>query len=208
MKYLNLFFTLIILSVLFSACGNDDNPQPVLPLETVTVSNLAADPTTNISTGQPQAATSKFTLFSFKNNAIVANTDSTTNKWDIGFRGTTIIVNGGAIRSGQGGAYIFTGLFDELTEIPASQTFNTDESTTILAIPTGSGNGWYNYNPMANWISPIAGKVLVIRTGDGKYAKVEILSYYKDAPQSPDPAAIARYYTFKYIYQPNGSKTF
>ncbi len=208
MKHLNLFLTFITVLVLLVACGNDDNPQPVLPLETLTVSNLAADPTTNTGTGQPQAATGKFTLFSLKDNAVVANTDSATNKWDIGFRATTIIINGGAVRSGQGGAYIFTGLFSELTEIPENQVFDTDESTTELAIPTGSGNGWYNYDFMTNWISPIAGRVLVIRTGDGKYAKVEILSYYKDAPQSPDPAAIARHYTFRYIYQPDGSKKF
>lgn len=208
MKQINVFFTLITVVLFLSACGNDENPQPVLPLEAVSVTNLAADPMTNSGTGQPPSATGKFTLFSLRDNAIVANSDSATNKWDIGFRATTIIINGGAIRSGQGGAYIFTGLFDDLVEIPESQVFNTDESITELAIPTGSGNGWFNYNFATNWISPIAGRVLVIRTGDGKYAKVEILSYYKDAPQSPDPAAVSRHYTFKYIYQPNGSKKF
>lgn len=189
------------------AC-EEDEPAPAVPLEAVTIADLPADPTVNSGTGQPQAASGRFTLFSFANNAVVANADSATGQWDIGFRGTTIIVNGGAIRSGQGGAYIFTGLFDELKEISDNQVFNTDQSPTSLAIPTGSGQGWYNYNPASNWISPIAGRVLVIRTGNGKYAKVEILNYYKGAPASPTPGAVSRHYTFRYLYQPDGSKSF
>ncbi len=189
------------------ACKKKEEPKPVI-LEVQTVSNLPADPTSNPSTGQPQPATGKFTLYSLRENTIVPNTDSTTHKWDIGFRGTTIIVNGGAIRAGQGGASIFTGLFEDLKEIDANQIFATDQSPTQLAIPTGSGNGWYNYNPQQNWISPIPGKVLVIRTGDGKFAKVEILSYYKDAPNTPSATAQARYYNFRFVYQPDGSKKF
>lgn len=193
----------------FAACKKKDEVTlPATTLETKTVNNLPADPTTNAGTGQPQPATGKFTLFSFKENAVVANADSASNKWDIGFRGTTIIVNGGAIRTGQGGAYIYTGLFDELKEIPANQVFNTDQSATTLAIPTGSGNGWYNYNSATNWISPIAGKVLVIRTGDGKYAKVEILSYYQGAPTTPSATAVGRYFSFRYVYQPLSQMSF
>lgn len=195
-------------SFLFSSCSKDETVAPEKPLVAQTVRNLAADATINPTTGQPQAPTGKFTLFSFATNAVVANADSASTKWDIGFRGTTMIVNGGAVRKGQGGAYIFTGLFDELKEISATQAFATDETATALAITTGSGKGWYNYDAPNNWISPIAGKVLVIKTGDGKFAKVEILSYYKDAPAVPSPTAIARYFTFRYIYQANGSKKF
>lgn len=193
--------------LLLAACKKKEEPKPLV-LEVQTVSNLAADPTSNPTTGQPQPATGKFTLYSLRENAIVPNADSTTNKWDIGFRGTTIIVNGGAIRAGQGGAFIFTGLFEDFKEVDANQEFATDQSPTQLAIPTGSGNGWYNYNPQQNWISPIPGRVLVIRTGDGKFAKVEILSYYKDAPTTPSPSAQARYYTFRFVFQPNGSRKF
>ena len=95
-----------------------------------------------------------------------------------------------------------------MKEVAATQTFATDETATALAITTGSGKGWYNYDAANNWISPIAGKVLVIKTGDGKFAKMEILSYYKDAPSAVSATAIARYFTFRYIYQANGSKKF
>lgn len=199
------FFAILLLA--FTACEKEVDDTPT-PLQVITVSNLAADPTTNATTGQPQAPTGNFTLYSLKNNAIVPNSDSATNKWDIGFRGTTIIVNGGSIRSGQGGAYIFSGLLEDLTAVPEGQVFGTDESVTQLAIPTGAGNGWYNYSSADNWISPIPGKILVIRTGEGKFAKVQILSYYYDAPSVPSPTARSRYYTFKYVYQDNGSRQF
>lgn len=195
-----LIYTVALVTFAFTACKKDEPiVEPTKTLEAKTTNNLPAD---------PAPSTGKFTLYNLKDKSVVANADSATNKWDIGFRGTTIIINGGAIRTGQGGAYIFTGLFDELKEVSATQTFSTDENATILAIPTGSNNGWYNYNSAANWISPIAGKVLVIKTGDGKFAKVEILSYYQDAPATPSPTAKSRYYSFRYVYQPDGSKRF
>ena len=203
----NQLFLAAFTSLTFFACKDDENATIVLPVRAETVRNLAADPTTGVNptTGQPLGTTGKFTFFSFANNQTVANTDSASTKWDVGFRGTTIIVNGGAIRTGQGGAYVHTGTFEELTTVPTSATFAQDQSPTALAITTGSGAGWYNYNAPANVISPIPGRVLVVRTADGKYAKMEILSYYQNAPATPDQTSQQRYYTFRYVYQPDGS---
>lgn len=206
MKRVHLSLAVCLFSTIsFFSCTNDDNTPTVQPVQSQTVKNLAADPVTiDPQTGQPSAGTGKYTLFSLKDGQQIANSDSASNKWDIGFRGTTLIVNGGTIRSGQGGAYIHTGTFDELTSVPESVTFATDQSSSQLAIPTGSGKGWYNY---ANTIvSPIPGKVLILKTGDGKYAKLEVLSYYKDAPATPTATSESRYFTFRYVYQPDGSK--
>ncbi|MBF4985371.1 HmuY family protein, partial [Nonlabens mediterrranea] len=81
-------------------------------------------------------------------------------------------------------------------------TFNQDSSTSF-AIPTGSDNGWYNYNFMTNIVSPIPGQIIVIRTRDGRYAKIEILSYY----ENQDTTAEGRYFTFNYVYNPNQGDT-
>lgn len=207
MKYSLLSLTLLATSAtLFTACKKDETTT-VVPVVAQTVRNLPADPTTGVNpqTGQPLGTTGKFTLFSFADNRAVANNDSASNKWDVGFNGTRIIVNGGTIRSGQGGVYVHTGTFEELTTVPTSATFAQDQSVTALAIPARSGAGWYNYNPAANVISPIPGRVLVVRTGDGKFAKMEMLSYYQNAPATPDQNSVQRYYTFRYIYQPDGS---
>lgn len=190
------------------SCNEDDNDNPVvvLPVQAQTVSSLPADPTTPSSTtGQPGSGTGKFTLYNLRDNKTVDNTDSATNKWDIGFRGTRVIVNGGATRSGQGGAYVHTGTFEELTTVPTSATFAQDQSETALAIPAVSGAGWYNYNSTTNVVTPIPGRVLVVRTGDGKYAKLEVLSYYENAPATPTATNRPRFYTFRYAYQPDGS---
>ena len=85
----------------------------------------------------------------------------------------------------------------------------TQDSSNGYAVPTGGGNGWYTYQgPPVNLISPTPGKILVFRTNDGKYAKVEILSYYKDAPENPDAYTDETpYYTFNFVYQPNEGVT-
>ena len=142
-----------------------------------------------------------FAFYSLKDGSAVALADSATTKWDIGFRKTAIIVNAGTSGSGMGGAQVFSGIFSDVATAPTTG-YNVD-ATTSYAIPTGSGNGWYTYANMI--ISPTAGKVLLIKTADGKYAKAEILSYYKDAPATPDANSVGRFYTFRYIYQPDGS---
>lgn len=146
-----------------------------------------------------------FTFFNLKDNAVVTDTNGT--NWDLSFKGTTIITNSGISGSGEGGAIVLTGTtFEDYEEAPAMD-YAIDDSSSF-AIPTGSGNGWYNYNFMNNSITPIPGVVLIIRTGDGKFAKVEILSYYKDVidPAEIDPNVGFRNYTFRFVYQKDGSR--
>ena len=77
---------------LFASCSKDEVPAPVA-LQTKTVSSLQADTIIGIgATGQPYGS-GKYTLYSLESNSTIANTDSATTKWDIGFRGTTIITN-------------------------------------------------------------------------------------------------------------------
>ncbi|GAB4451703.1 MAG: HmuY family protein [Bacteroidales bacterium] len=205
----NLFKSVLLLSIvsLSASCSKDDDATPTptpVTLETKTFSNLYAPQTG----GQGQPVGGAFTKFSFSQDTTV-----TDDSWDIAFRGTTIVVNGGTAigitdeptRTGSGAVSIVSNtLLSAVTTIPSTSTFKQD-STKTYAIPTGSGNGWYNYNSTNNLITPIPGKVFVVKTHDGKYAKMEIISYYKDAPANPDATALPRYFTFKYVYQPSGT---
>ena len=201
-------FTLSLLALFIStvSCSSDDDKNEVAPVVTTKVSNIAAPQTG----GQGQPAGGAFAKFSFSQNKIV-----TDNNWDIAFRGTTIIVNGGAKigltdepeRTGSGAVSIVSGTFASVTAFPAAATFAQDASA-VYSIPTGSGKGWYSYNSDTHIISPIAGKVFVVKTHDGKYAKFEILSYYKDAPASPTQTSESPYYTFNFAYQANSTSTF
>jgi hypothetical protein len=204
MKTLKLLIV-TVLTFSLSSCSEDDGPQ-FQPIESETVNNLYAPQ----NGGQGEPITGPFTKFDF------ATGTTTTHEaaWDIAFRGTTIIVNGGESlgttdepeRTGNAAAYIETGTLSSVEEVNPS-LFQQDSSSGY-AIPTGSGNGWYVYNPQTFTISPIPGNVLVFRTRDGKYAKMEILSYYKDAPDNPDAFVDeGRHFTFNYVYNPNVGET-
>ena len=197
----------LILAVLigFTSCS-EDNEIPLVPVESKLVSNVFAPQTG----GRGEPIGGPFTKFSF---ALGTVTDSET-EWDIAFRGSTIAVNGGVVtgtadepvRNGNAAIALVNGTFDEVTTAD-SLSFEQD-AQGAFAVPTGSDNGWYNYNPQTNLLLPIPGVVLVVRTHDDKYAKVEILSYYEDAPANPDGFADAsRFYTFQYVYNPNEGVT-
>lgn len=196
---------LSIISLFFYNC-DDDSPTP-LDIVSSTVEDLYAPQ----EGGQGQPISGEFTKFDFESGLM---TESST-EWDIAFRGTSIIVNGGFSlatanepdRTGDAGVYIYDGLMSEMSIVETSLI--EQDSSDGYAIVTGSGNGWYTYaGPPTFLISPTPGKILVFRTRDGKFAKVEILSYYLGAPENPDAFVDqGRHYTFNYVYQPNEGVT-
>jgi hypothetical protein len=199
----------VVFGLAFTSCNNDDDNIPTSdPVQAELVSNLFA-PVAGGGQGQPEEGA--FIKFDFETGMI---TESETD-WDIAFRGTAIAVNGGVTtgtvgepeRAGNAAAHIATGLFSEISTAEGL-TFIQDASEGY-AIPKVSDMGWYNYSGPPNFvISPIPGKILVFRTRDGHYAKVEILSYYKDNPSEPNGQTDeSRYYTFNYVYNPNTGET-
>ena len=199
----------------FTSCSTDDDDSTILlDVETETIANLYAPQQGGIdpNTGQPLPVSGDFVKFDFSTGT---STTSETD-WDIAFRGSTIIVNGGEsfgaadepVRTGDAAVYIASGTMAAIETVDT--TLFAQDSTEGYAITTGSGNGWYTYNPSNNTIAPTPGKILVFKTRNGLYAKVEILSYYKDAPAEITPEIAAndsRHFTFNYVYQPNEGVT-
>lgn len=193
-----LFMTLALCGA--SCVDSDDAAPNAQPLTAAEVSDLDA------------TSTSKYTFYSFADGSVIANADSASSKWDVGFRGTTIILNGGVSGPGLASGQIVDGIFDEIVDAPASgYTQDTDAAKAI----TGSG-GWYTYTGTTSVpnhaVLPNAGKVLVLKTASGKYVKVEIVSYYLGNPPTSAAAfadlasrPASRYYTFRYLYQPDGT---
>ena len=71
-----------------TSCDNDDTP--LLDIESETVTNLEAIQSSDY-TVNPPAITGDYIKFSFASGTIV-----TGDNWDIAFRGTAILVNGGS----------------------------------------------------------------------------------------------------------------
>lgn len=173
------------------SCSKDDDKvtRPVVtPVATTTVANIDAD----------AANKGSFTLYSLAENKIIPNSDSATTKWDIGFKATTIIINGGSSGPGKGEAQVISTVFNQLVVAP--ETGYTTDASAKKAI-----SGWYSYNMTTHIISPVTGAVIVLKTANGNYAKVEITSYYKDAPATPDENSLSRYYHFRFAYQADGT---
>jgi len=213
MKISRIIGSAMLALVVFQACKKNEAPVVVSTLTEKTVSGIPADTIVGMVNGQP-VGVGKFTFYSIETGSVISNADSNSKKWDIGLRGTTIITNAGTSGPGSGGAFIFKGTFDELKTIPADSTFRVDNAPTSYAITLGSNKGWYVLDFVTSLLTPIPGRVLVIRTANGKFAKVEILNYYKGGVTPPANATDAeksskqRFYTFRYAYQSNGSKTF
>lgn len=208
-----LYFGLLSSFLFLSSCGDSDDDETggSTNLEVQTAEDIPANPG---GAGPPgQAPPPNFTFYSLTDGKIVDKADSNSTQWDIALDGTTILVNGSTSGPGQGEAQIVNGAFDELSEAP--QTGYQADSESGLAIPTGSGNGWYNYtgsegNP-PNTIIPLPGRIIVLRTAEGNYAKMEVLSYYKGNPDTSSSDFTregGRHYTFRYVVQPNGSRAF
>ena len=110
------------------------------------------------------------------------------------------LTNSGDSGPGIGGAISLSDtLYSKTTAIP-NLKFKVDSAIAgdpkpIPAIPTGSGNSWYSYTPGVG-VAPTLRHAIIVKTADGKFAKYAITNYeYSET--------LGRYYTFKYIYQPN-----
>ncbi|MDO6813858.1 HmuY family protein [Tenacibaculum soleae] len=209
MRILKSVLIVAMLSFVAISCSdnNDIVPDEVSAKQVV---NLYAKQTTDRSV-HPAVESGEFVKFSFKSGTIVTN-----DNWDIAFRGTTILVNGGEPtgktqepnRTGNAALTIVEGKFSEIKKVPSAAVFKQD-AADALALPKST---WYTYDRSDHSIDPATGKVLIIKTNDGHYAKMEIISYYKDmdSSNSADPAnSGAQYYTFNYVYNVNsGDKNF
>jgi hypothetical protein len=183
---------------LLSGCAAGPPPvaPPAGPLEVRRVVDLDA-----------RGEDGHFTFFSLRDGRVVSPEDSASTAWDVAFRATTILVNGGASGPGRGGIALLAGTsFAEVESAPDDEAFAvaSDRGPALL---TGAGRGWYDYDVGTGIVEPRPA-VLVIRTADGRFARLRIQSYYRGAPSPAelDPRTGFRYYTFEYVFQPDGSR--
>lgn len=210
MKKYKLILTTLILAAgtsFMTSCSKDDNQQPgggnpngnAAP-EVKTVTSLQADTKVyfNLTTGE-----------SVPESAITAT------NWDISFLGKdrTIVVamNSGSEGTGSAGAQLVETGFDDLTIAPEAGYLSGKEAT-------GDYLKWSNYTSTTapqHAVLPKPGITIAIKTAEGKYAKMQIVSLYKGNPNTSTPefASLATrpefgHFTFRYATQTNGSRNF
>lgn len=194
-------FSLAILAAfsigIFASCTkNTEAPQPV-PADVQSKIDLDASTQTcffNLTTGE-----------------VIAPADSATTKWDVAFNGVNNNMYMKANPLG-GSAQVVNGSFEEMKEAPESGYLPGDEAFldyTTWAVYTGSTTQPYHA------VLPKVGTTIALKTPDGKYAKIQVLSFYQGNPDTNSPVFIDLttrppygFYSIKYAIQKDGSRVF
>jgi len=187
---------LLVLVGLFIGCKKEDT-NPEIQSQTFEINSTAS-------------TTWKYFSFS-KNDTVSVSNPLISSDWDLAFQRYRIKTNGGESGTGMGSAansYLKGQAgFDALTFVPDTTTFVIDKS---IEIAVQQGYATYVVNPrLYTWFTiELATQgtqivpsdyIYIIKTADGKYAKVWFKSYYS-------ATNVSGYVTFQYKYQPDGSK--
>lgn len=138
--------------------------------------------------------------FDFARATVVAVQNPRADAWDLMFQRYVIKTNGGHTNPVAQGALLSLEGRDlaAVTKVPDKAAFVSDVHPKNR--PSSYNpviEKWFNYSYLANVLAPKP-LVYIVRTHDGKYAKMRFLSYYC-ASQS------AGCVTFEYVYQGDGS---
>ena len=176
-------FALLIASLVIGSFTTPEFPpyRPTVPRPAVVGDSLVGPLTYTLDA----SSTDRWRRFDFRRGATV---DS--GAWDIAFRRFHLI-------TGADGGIVDLGAvpFDSVRELPVTGYLpNTNASDT-----TNPGVGkWYAYSMLSHLLTS-KHHVYGVRTGRGKYAKLELLAYYC---QDVGTACV----TFRYAYQGDGTR--
>ncbi|CAA0253176.1 heme binding lipoprotein precursor HmuY-family [Tenacibaculum maritimum] len=180
---------------------------------TILVNNLFTNPKDN-------KGNLVYVKFNLEQAKVVTGDD-----WDIAFFNRAIIVNGGEWTQGyisytahepertkEASVAVIDGDFNIINSVPNNVVFKQDgkDKTAI----DDRGKGMFDPYGMHNdhVIRTKKGKLLLIKTINGNYAKLKIEDIYKDGDHTGDMNEVLAskypYYTFKYFYNTTkGNKT-
>jgi hypothetical protein len=129
----------------------------------------------------------RWVKFDFSRNSVV---DSAATEWDLGFHRNHVIAGPGAAIRDLGAV-----AFDSVVEAPV-EGYRTNSAAQWESNP--AVGKWYNYSFISHLLTSTH-HVYMVRTGEGRYAKVELLNYYC---KGVGTACI----TFRYAYQGKGPR--
>lgn len=189
--------------LVFSSCSDNDDPSPeedgALAVKEITLSRKTEYGNDWI----------YYSLSQGKEVNVSEENHQTDLTWDLAFNRYNVRTNSGMSGNGKGGALDTGKTALEVVESVPSGTFVTDVKGEITGSFTGSGVTYVESTLNESLCKAIefAGPpptytpnnhVYIVKTADGKYAKVQIEGFYNDE-------GVSGYITFSYVYQPDGS---
>ena len=135
---------------------------------------------------------------------------ATSLAWDLGFKRTGVIVNGGVSGPGKTGALALKDIsFEDVLEAPEGDYVSDTNQIATFA----RGDGWYTYTgPPNHWVLPNP-KVYVLRIAADtqtqpaspyNYVKVHFIGYYENNETKEGSG----YVSIEYVLQDDGTRTF
>ena len=142
----------------------------------------------------------EYVYFNLQSGKVVKIHDPSSLKWDLAFRRSKVITNGGASSKLGKAGLIDLGVveFDKVTEVPKDNyvldvSTRTDTENPAILKP-------YNYNYLTHKLKPKK-NVYAARTADSKFAKFQFMDFYCE---NKEVGCI----TIRFVYQKNGSNSF
>lgn len=174
------------------AKNDDEKVEPV----TIQVENLLNSRVTTVNASSEK----EYVYFNLRSGKVVKIHDPSSLEWDLAFRRSKVITNGGASsKLGQAGLIDLGPVeFDTVKEVPTDNyvldvSTRTDTENPVILKP-------YNYNYLTHKLKAKK-NVYAARTADSKYAKFQFLDFYCD---NKEVGCI----TIRFVYQENGSNSF
>jgi len=136
----------------------------------------------------------RWRFFDFSRGSVVPNPEP--GAWDLAFRRFHIVANGGRGFAGKAGIVDLGEVpFDSVTTLPAAGYLPSRAARDTTHPAT---EDWYRYSMTSHILRPEP-RTYAVRTAAGRFAKLEILSYYCPGAQ---PGCL----TFRYVYQGDGTR--
>jgi len=139
--------------------------------------------------------------FDFSRGRVVKIQDQTSLEWDLAFRRSKVISNGGATNKFGRAGLIDLGNsaeFNQITEAPLNNYIQ--DSATRTETENSILLKWYRYNYLTHKLTPKP-NTYAVKTADEKFAKIKFLNFYC---ANKETGCIQ----MQYVYQTNGSNKF
>lgn len=152
--------------------------------------------------------TDNWTFFDFSRGSVISGITSPREPkgWDLAFSRAKIAANGGD-KSNKGQvsvAKLETTDFNSITKVPEKINFiNETSPPSTPETNSVSFEQWYKYSFWDHFLKSYK-NVFIIRTGEGNYAKMQIMNFYCEKEGKRTSSC----YSIQYVYQGNGSKSF